>query len=81
MFAISFSMNHYVQTNNRGGIKMCEIEEWLEEYRKQQRLIAAAPALLEALEDAIKTVEFERHPFRAWHDKARAAIAAARGTV
>jgi len=35
--------------------------------------------LFEALKDAIKTVEFERHPFRPWHDKARAAIAAAEG--
>ncbi len=42
-------------------------------------LNSAAPALLEALESALKTAEFEKHPFRAWHDKARAAIAAARG--
>lgn len=43
------------------------------------KLIAAAPALLEALEAALKTAEFENHPFRPWHDQARAAIAAAKG--
>lgn len=42
-------------------------------------LALSAPALLEALESALKTAEFEKHPFRSWHDKARAAIAAARG--
>ena len=43
------------------------------------RLIASAPALLEALESAIKTAEMENHPLRPWHIKARAAIAAAKG--
>lgn len=38
-------------------------------------------ALLEALESALKTAEFEKHPLRPWHDKARAAIAAARGEL
>jgi len=35
--------------------------------------------LLEALKDALKSVEFERCNFRPWHNKARAAIAAAEG--
>lgn len=45
----------------------------------EERIRNAAPALLEALEDALKTAEFENHPFRSWHEKARAAIAAAKG--
>jgi hypothetical protein len=55
--------------------------QYCQEYIKAQQIRDAAPALLEALEDAIKTVEFERHPFRSWHDKARAAIAAAKGEL
>lgn len=39
----------------------------------------AAPDLLEALEDALKTAKFERHPFRPWHKQAEDAIAKARG--
>lgn len=39
------------------------------------RLIAAAPDLLEALKIALQTAEFEKHPFRSWHNQARAAIA------
>jgi hypothetical protein len=62
-------------------IATVDMYDFPEEAEANKLLICAAPALLEALEDAIKTVEFERHPFRAWHDKARAAIAAARGTV
>jgi hypothetical protein len=42
-------------------------------------LACAAPLLLEALKDALKSVEFERCNFRPWHNKARAAIAAAEG--
>lgn len=42
-------------------------------------LISAAPELLQALESALKTAEFEKHPFRPWHEDARAAIAKARG--
>lgn len=47
--------------------------------KARAKLIAAAPQLLEALEAALKTAEFENHPFRSWHEKARAAIAAAKG--
>ena len=43
------------------------------------RLIAAAPELLEALEDALSTIDFERHKFRPWQAKARQAIAKAKG--
>jgi hypothetical protein len=42
-------------------------------------LMAAAPELLEALQSALKTAEFEGHPFRSWHHDARAAIAKALG--
>lgn len=42
-------------------------------------LIAAAPELLEALQDAIKLANFEGHPYRGWHGKARDAIAKAIG--
>ena len=43
------------------------------------QLIAAAPELLEALQDAIKLANFEGHPYRGWHGKARDAIAKAIG--
>jgi len=46
---------------------------------ENQRLISAAPLLLEALKSAIQTSEFERHPHRGWQDEARAAIRAAEG--
>jgi hypothetical protein len=49
------------------------------ELEANARLIAVAPDLLEALERALKTAEFEAHPFRPWHADARSAIAKARG--
>ena len=42
-------------------------------------LISAAPDLLEALEEALQTAEFEKHPERPWHSKARAARSKAKG--
>ena len=42
-------------------------------------LIAAAPELLEALENAIAQAEFEGHAFRPWHGEAKSAIAKAKG--
>ena len=59
-------------TNNHGGLSGEEVEANI-------NLIASSPKLLEALEDALKYAEFERHPHRPWHDKARDAIAQARG--
>ena len=46
---------------------------------KRSHLVASAPALLEALESAIKTAEMENYPLRPWRIKAHAAIAAAKG--
>lgn len=40
-------------------------------------LMVSAPELLEALQAALKTADFEGHTFRPWHEKARAAIARA----
>jgi hypothetical protein len=51
-----------------------------EENKANARLIAAAPELLEALQDAMKVAIHEEHPFRSWHNKAKAAIAKATGT-
>jgi hypothetical protein len=51
----------------------------LEEQAFFARLIAAAPELLEALKDAIETAEFEKHPFRPWHKKAKDVIARIQG--
>ena len=48
-----------------------------EEAEANARLIAAAPELLDALMSAMQTAEFEHHPERPWHHKARAAIAKA----
>lgn len=48
-----------------------------DECRANARLIAAAPELLEALESALKTAEFQKDPFRSWHEEARRAIAKA----
>ena len=42
-------------------------------------LISAAPDLLEALEEALQTAEFEQHGERPWHSKARSAIDKAKG--
>lgn len=50
-----------------------------EEAEANARIIAAAPELLEALKSALKTAEFERHPYRPWHGEARAAIVKAKG--
>jgi hypothetical protein len=52
----------------------------LSEQEANARLIAAAPELLEALQDAMKVAIHEEHPFRSWHNKAKAAIAKATGT-
>ena len=35
---------------------------------------AREDAMLGALKDAVQTIEFERHPFRPWHEKARKVI-------
>jgi len=43
------------------------------------RILHAAPELLEALKDAIETAEFEKHPFRPWHKKAKDVIARIQG--
>lgn len=37
------------------------------------------PELLEALQDALKTANFEGHPYRGWHSKANVVIAKALG--
>lgn len=50
------------------------------EAKANSHLVAASPELLAALRSALKTAEFERHPFRAWHQEARAAIAKATGS-
>ena len=42
-------------------------------------LIAAAPDLLAALQDALMTAKFEKHAPRPWHTKARAALKKAEG--
>lgn len=46
---------------------------------KASDAITARDELLEALQSALKTADFESHPFRAWHDQARAAINKAEG--
>lgn len=38
-------------------------------------LLTSHADLLDALQDALKTAAFERHPFRPWHNKAATAIA------
>ncbi|MFO0906822.1 MAG: hypothetical protein U0835_00385 [Isosphaeraceae bacterium] len=59
------------------------ITEWERDMNGTLRTLEAerqnGTRLLEAREDALKTAEVERHPFRPWHDKARAAIAEATG--
>lgn len=42
---------------------------------RQHALIAE---LVEALQNGLKTADFERHPFRPWHAEARAAISKAK---
>ena len=42
-----------------------------------RRLHALNAQMLEALKSAIQTADFQDNPFRPWHAKARAAIAAA----
>jgi len=42
-------------------------------------IILAAPEMYEALKDAIETAEFEKHPFRPWHKKAKDVIARIEG--
>jgi len=53
------------------------IADFLNTPVKDAKPDAATADVLEALSDALKYAEFERHPFRPWHDKARAAIAKA----
>ena len=50
-----------------------------EERDANARILHAAPELLEALKDAIETAEFEKHPFRPWHKKAKDVIARIQG--
>jgi hypothetical protein len=83
-----YEADHWKDGNNLGGRLLyvapdedhrpdAEFED--EELEANARLIAAAPELYEALESAMKTAEFEKHPFRPWHDRARAALAKAIG--
>ena len=53
------------------------VTAWMSE--SDARLISCAPELLEALKDAIETAEFEKHPFRPWHKKAKDVIARIEG--
>lgn len=56
-------------------LPLCEVEtDDPDECDANARLIASAPDLLEALQSALETAEFEKHPFRPWHEAARAAI-------
>lgn len=58
----------------------CEIGSGDGGFSKDQAvLMAASHDLLEALEEALQTAEFEKHPERPWHSKARAAISKAKG--
>ena len=51
----------------------------LEISKPDMALIEAAPDLLSALESALSTAAFEKHPFRPWQNEARAALAKAKG--
>lgn len=57
----------------KGGI--VPLDNLLTAYHSDQ---AKIKALTEVLESAIKSVEFESHPFRPWHDKARAELSLAK---
>jgi hypothetical protein len=59
---------------------VCEIEQEPDTGGLEDAaLIAAAPDMYAALENALKVAEFEGHPFRPWQEEARAALAKARG--
>lgn len=73
-----FAISQSGQPNLVAGV-FGDVEGGEEVAKANARLITAAPDLLEALADALKYAEFEGHAFRPWHDKARAAIAKARG--
>jgi hypothetical protein len=60
-----------------GGYGGCEMEAAAE----LRRLSALNQELLEAIGDALKTAEFERHPYRPWHSKAREAIVRAAAEI
>lgn len=46
---------------------------------QRDALFQRCEKLEEALNSALKIAEFENHPWRPWHDQARAAIAKATG--
>lgn len=83
---ITGNMTRYIEASIGGGliqeVASCGPTEADNGYGEQQmanaRLIAAAPELLEALEHAVKTAEWDTYG-RASLNKARAAIAKARG--
>ena len=66
----------YISTDERDGF-----ERRHQEARDNARLIAQAPAMFEALEAMVMVAEFDGKGQRAAYQKARAAIAAARGTA
>ena len=43
------------------------------------RAIAEVPAMIVVLKSALKTIVFEKHPFRQWHDEARAILKRSEG--
>lgn len=66
----------------RGGesrLRICDMDTISDDAEANARLIAAAPELVEALEDALRMAMFEGAPFRPWHNAARAALAKALG--
>jgi len=62
-----------------GCVIVSGVEGFEEDHIEYCPLHAAAPAMLEALKDALAIAAIEKHPWRPWHDKARDAVTKAEG--
>lgn len=64
-------MNRRLSERVREHSHYIDVDDWADEIAQLER---QRDALLEALKSALMVAEFEKHPFRPWHDIARAAI-------